>query len=65
MSIVGNCAVCHKPFTTNHPVSEFNTFDRRPINNDCYYDEFRKEIGEHPIVSPELIQRIQRRKGQQ
>jgi len=57
-----SCAICHKRFTRDHPVSEFgNTLNGELVNDDCYYHELSREIERHPIVSPESIRRARSR----
>lgn len=48
---IGECGICHKPITNVHP-DEVKFVDRKPVHDDCYYEELDKEIEEHPICRP-------------
>lgn len=56
VSSIGNCDICHKPIIGVHPDEVRMIGDKRdkPVHDDCYFDEFSKELDKHPMGIPRM-----------
>lgn len=52
---IGDCGVCHKPITDEHPddvrfIGEEGA--KQPVHEDCFFDELGNIVEQHPIFNP-------------
>jgi hypothetical protein len=54
ISSIGVCCICIKPITGVHS-DDVRTINGKPVHEDCYFEDFGREIESHPIVMPHLV----------
>lgn len=50
---IGTCVLCGKPIIDVHP-DEVRMIKNGPVHDDCYFDDFSKELDKHPIGIPRM-----------